>query len=148
MELDKYKAYAAIVLRIGMSLVFLWFGFNQLINPESFLGYLPQWIIPHSAYIIHEHAIQILHNLPSVAHLIIMGNGIFETAFGLLLILGIYVRISALLLSMHMLFIMTMLGYNDIAVRDFGILVASATIFLNGNDKFCIENMLRRNLKL
>ena len=145
MELDKYKSYAAIVLRIGMSLVFLWFGLNQLINPESFLGYIPQWIIPHSAYIIHEHAIQILHELPPITHIMIMGNGIFETIFGLLLILGIYVRMSALLLSVHMLFIMIMLGYNDVAVRDFGILVASTAIFLNGKDKFCIENILRRN---
>lgn len=35
------KQYAPIVLRIGISLVFLWFGIHQLISPETFLDYVP-----------------------------------------------------------------------------------------------------------
>ena len=51
-ELKKYQKYAPLVLRIGLSLVFLWFGISQLVNPESFLGYVPfgkkyfQWYLP------------------------------------------------------------------------------------------------------
>lgn len=147
---EKYKEYASILLRIGISLVFLWFGLNQLINPLSFLGYVPSWIYPHSAEIVHEHAFQSLHSLPLTPHIIIMGNGLLEVILGLLLIIGLFTRASSLLLSLHIFGIIIGLGYNDIAVRDFGLMLACLSIFLHGPDKWCLDRRAKRiknNLK-
>ncbi len=139
MNIDKYKKYAPLVLRLGLSLVFLWFGLSQLINPESFVGYVPQWLYPHALEMVHEHPLQLMHNLQLTPHIIIMGNGIFETVFGILLLLGLFTRISSLLLGLHLIGIMFGLGYNDIAVRDFGLMLALFSISLQGPDEWCLD---------
>ena len=145
--LDKYKGYAPSIVRIGVSLVFLWFGISQLINPESFLGYLPQWFYSHPLDMMHEHSLQMLHSLPLKPHFVIMSNGVFETLFGTLLLLGVLTRISALLLALHLIGIIIGIGYNDIAVRDFGLMILTFSVFLNGSDKFCLENIFRLKKK-
>jgi len=122
-------------------MVFLWFGISQLVNPESFMGYMPQWIFPHEPAMQHSHSMQFMHNIPHPgAHFTIMANGVFETLFGLLLLLGLFTRLSALLLSLHLFGIMLSLGYNDIAVRDFGLALAALSVALNGKDKYCMDN--------
>lgn len=142
-KIDKFKKYAPIVLRISVSLVFLWFGISQLINPESFLGYIPQWMYPHGQQMMHQHPMQFMHNIPRPdVHFVLMANGIFETIFGIMLLLGLFTRISALLLSLHLFFIAINLGYNDIAVRDIGLAIAAFSVFLNGKDGICLENKI------
>ena len=74
----------------------------------------------------------------------IFSFGIFEISFGLLLLLGFYVRISAILLSLHTLIIMLSIGYNDVVVRDFGIALAAFSVFLNGEDEWCLRKRLRK----
>ena len=121
MNLDKLKIYAPIVLRYAVCFVILWFGINQLINPNYFLGYVPSWV-------------------PLSANLLIMINGIFEVVFGGLLLMGLFTRFSALILSLHMLVIAIGLGYNDIAIRDVGLALAAFAVFLNGKDKWCFDS--------
>ncbi len=110
-----------ILIRISISLLFLWFGINQLINPNDFMGYLSNFIIASS-----------------YASTILLVNGIFETIFGLLLLLGIYVRITSAILSIHLLIITFSLGYNDIAVRDFILTLVTLSICIGGADKWCL----------
>lgn len=146
-DLNQYRGYAPVLLRVGVSLVFLWFGVNQLINPESFLGYVPQWLLPHQGMMMHEHPLQFMHNIPKPSvHIIIMGNGAFETLFGVFLLLGIFTRASSLLLSIHLFGIMASLGYNDIAVRDFGLALSAFSVFLNGADRWSLDNKINSKL--
>ncbi len=119
---ERLKQYAPCMVRISVSLVFLWFGLNQIFDAESFLGYLPEFAT----------------KLPLQPMIVILGNGIFETIFGLLLILGLLTRLSALLLGLHLIGIIVSLGYNEIAVRDFGLMMATLSICLYGNDKLCL----------
>lgn len=123
MDADRYRRYAPLLLRIGLSLVFLWFGVNQLINPEAFLGYVPQWA----------------YNFPVSPPALIMGNAIFEIVFGTLLIFGMFTRVSSLLLGLHLIGIMVGLGYNDIAVRDFGLMLAAFSVVLYGPDEWSLD---------
>ena len=146
-SINECKKYAPIILRIGLALVFLWFGLTQLVNPQSFMGYLPDFLLDHSADMNHEHPFQSAHNLPLTAHVIIMGNGFFETVFGIMLILGLFTRVSSLLLALHLFGIMITLGYNDIAIRDLGLMFAAFAIFLNGPDRWTLDNKLK-NKKL
>ncbi|MBI2548210.1 DoxX family membrane protein [Candidatus Woesearchaeota archaeon] len=139
-----YVSYAPMILRLGLSIVFLWFGITQLVNPESFLGYIPQWLYPHPLDMMHEHPLQMFHQLPLTPHLIIMGNGIIEIILGGMLLLGLLTRIVALLLMGHLLVIMLGLGYNDIAVRDFGLFIATLSVFLHGPDQWCVDFRLQK----
>ena len=142
----KWKTYAPVVLRVGLSIVFLWFGITQVINPESFLGYIPEWLYPHESSMIHEHPLRMMHNIPSIpTHTLIMGNGFLEIIFGGLLLIGLWTRISAIVLTFHLMGIIIGLGYNDIAVRDFGLMAGTITVALYGPDKFCLDKKLRRS---
>lgn len=125
--IKEYKEYAPIILRIGISLVFLWFGFSQVFNSKAWLVWLPQWTL----------------NLPFEPSTFVLINGLFEVIFGILLILGLFTRVSALLLGLHLLPIMFSIGYNDIGVRDFGLIIATFAIFLYGQDNWSLDRIIK-----
>ena len=112
-----------------MSIVFIWFGLTNLFNPNYLLSYLPQFAF-------------FLSIQPTTIMLI---NGIFETIFGSLLLIGLFTRISSFLLAIHLLIIAISLGYNDIAIRDLGLAIATFAIFLHGKDKWCLDNRLKKS---
>jgi len=121
----KIKEYSPIVLRIGISLVFIWFGLTNIFS-DDLLAYLPQFA----------------YSLFLQPRTILIINGIFETVFGFFLLIGFFTRVSSFLLTLHLLIIILMLGYNDIAIRDFGLMLATLAIFLYGPDKLCLDNKL------
>lgn len=125
---DRYKAYAFSVVRMSLALVFLWFGVNQLLYPQDFIGYLPGWTL----------------HLPLGAYGVVYTNGVFEVIFGALLAIGLFTRLSALLLGIHLLGITISLGYNDIAVRDFGLALSMLAVFLHGPDSLCLESRKKK----
>ncbi len=109
-------ALSPVVLQIGIGLVVVWFGLQQINDPESWVGYLPSFI----------------KNLPISEINFVYLNGYFELIFGSLLMVGFYTRIVSFLLALHMAGIVYSLGYNEISVRDFGIFIALLAIFLHG----------------
>lgn len=119
---DKFKDYAPVVNRLGLSIVFLWFGINQLFNPDHFLGYLPGFLLDLE-----------------YARYFVIANGIFEIIFGTLLIIGLYTRLAAIILGLHLVAITSQLGYGETAVRDFGLALSTISIALGGADKWCLE---------
>lgn len=139
---DGVHPYAPSLLRIAVALVFLWFGINQLIFPDNFIGYLPSWTFQDQAGMGHMMytGISRIGFLPPQLLFI---NGMFEVVFGLLLICGIFTRMSALLLGVHLLGITFLLGYNEIAVRDFGLALATLSVFLAGPDGLCWDKKYR-----
>ena len=124
----KLKEYAPIILRIGISLLFLWFGLTNIFNPNYLLGYLPQYALTFG--------------IPGTTIMII--NGIFEVILGGLLLIGLFTRISSFILTIHVFGIALSLGYNDVAIRDLGLAIATLVVFLNGKDKWCLDNKLRK----
>ena len=132
---EKNQKYSATIIRVGIAFVLLWFGINQLVNPESFLGYMPHWLYPHAhdAQMQHEHPMQLMHNIPiPSAHTVLMGNGIVDATIGLLLLVGFYTRIAAFIAALHLLGIAISLGYNDIAIRDIGLAIMAASLVFSG----------------
>ena len=126
MKIDKYKKYAPALTRISISLVFLWFGFNEIFNTEAWLIWLPQFA----------------YNLPITPTTLVLINGTFEIIFGGLLLLGLFTRIAAFLLFIHLLGISFSIGYSDVAIRDLGLSLVTLSIFLSGPDKWCLEEKL------
>ncbi len=117
--------YAPVVTRFGLSLVFLWFGFTQVTGPELWTSLIPEFIT----------------NITRLSALtFVYLNGGMEIVLGILLILGIYTRISAFILALHLLFITIDVGYNAVGIRDLGLTIATFSIFLNGPDFLAIES--------
>jgi uncharacterized membrane protein YphA (DoxX/SURF4 family) len=111
---NKYSKYSNSILRIGIGLVFLYFGLNQIFNSESFIGYLPNWVL-----------------LNGISNSLIILTGIFNLIVSISFLLGYKLRIFAILASLHLFFVIISIGYVDSAVRDFGILIATIVIGLN-----------------
>ncbi len=128
MKFSLFKEHSAILLRYSVALLFLWFGLNQLFNAGAWVAWLPPWV----------------EQLPIEPLSFIYVNGILETVFGLCLALGLFTRFSALVLSLHLFGIAFSLGYNDIAVRDFGLALATMAVALHGSDKWCYDLKFRK----
>ena len=118
----KLQRYTKPLTRLSISFLFLWFGLNQIFDPQNFIGYLPEFILQ-------------LNN----PFLFVMGNGIFETLVAVLLLVGIGVRSVSFVLIIHLLSIIITLGYNDIAVRDFTLMLITMIVMIGGKDQWCLN---------
>jgi uncharacterized membrane protein YphA (DoxX/SURF4 family) len=121
------KTYSLAVPRIGLSFVFLWFGFQQLKHASEWIGFIPEIVVKYS---------------PINATTIIHFNGAFEVVFALALLFGVCTRLSALLLGLHLAHISATLGFNSVSVRDFGILMGNLFVVLYGPDELCIDRLI------
>jgi uncharacterized membrane protein YphA (DoxX/SURF4 family) len=119
----KLERYAKPVLRIGMGLVFLYFGYQQLTNTALWTGFVPDFALAFGF----------------AAEKIVLINSFFELSFGVLLLLGLFTRIVSFVLALHLFVISFSLGFNDLGVRDFGLAVATLVVFLNGIDDWCLD---------
>jgi len=126
--MEKAKIYAPSVLRIGLALVFLWFGTDQLMNNQAWTAYIPQSVIDIS-------------NLSATT--LVYVNGIFEIVFGTLLLLGLLTRFTAFVLALHMLDITYVVGFDSIGVRDFGLSIAAIAVWLYGADLLTLDRFIR-----
>lgn len=118
------KRMAPVVLRYSMAAVVLWFSLQQFMHPDMWTAYVPD-------------SATSLTGLSAV--LLVYANATFELIFGAFLVFGIYTRVSAVLLALHLLDIMWIVGYGEIGVRDFGLSLALISVALNGADTLCAE---------
>lgn len=115
---SRLEPYAPVVLRLGLAFVFAWFGATQLLGPQSWTALIPQWVT----------------NISGMSALtVVYINGVFEVIAAILLVLGVWTRLVAFLLFLHLLTIVFDLGLNAIGVRDIGLSVAALTLALWGN---------------
>lgn len=128
--MQKISSYSPVVLRIGIALVFLWFGTNQFIDTNAWIGFVPDSIVSLSGL-----------STATLVHL----NGIFEIVFGVALLLGFFTRYAAFLLALHILDITYIVGFDAIGVRDFGLSLATIAIWLHGADFLTLDAYLRKN---
>ena len=109
------RELGVLVLRYGLALMFLWFGFSQLFDSLNWVGWVPEW------------AVSILNVPPAF---IVLANGAFEVLAGALLAAGFFVRPVALLLAIHLAAITLEIGFTAIGVRDFGLTIATLSLAL------------------
>ena len=119
--------HGKIILRIFLSLVFLWFGINQVYAPAEWVTFVPDFV----GQIIPANTVVII-------------NGSMEILFGLMMISGFYLRLSSLVMGIHLFFIALSMGMNVIAVRDYGLTFATLALFFLGPDKLCIDARLKK----
>jgi uncharacterized membrane protein YphA (DoxX/SURF4 family) len=124
MTKDTALAWGIFVLRVGLSALFLWFGFSQFLDPSSWTSIVPAW------------ATALTGLEPSM---IVLLNGGFEIAAGSLLALGLYMRFAAAILAIHLAVIIFDLGFTAIAVRDFAIMMSTFALALIGPDRYSLD---------
>ena len=113
------RSFAPIVLRLGLAIVVMWFGFSELMNPSMWVSYIPTWLVTITGI--------------KVATLVII-NGSFEVLMALLMAFGIWTRWVALLLLIHMIGIVADVGLSAVGVRDVGLAFGLLSVTLQGHD--------------
>lgn len=114
------------IARYGLGAVFLAFGIMQWSDPAGWFGYLPV----HGVFGLSDATLIYL-------------NGALDFAIGVSLLLGILTRMAAIIAALHLAGIIAFLGFNDVAVRDAGLLIVAIAIALNGPDAWCLRKKWR-----
>jgi len=117
------KELAPIILRVSLSLVFLYFSISQLSDPGSWSGFVP------NAFVVSGIS----------ANNLVIANGFMELVLGLFLLTGLYVRFSSLILAIHLFGIAFSIGFSPLGVRDFGLAFATLALFFWGADKYTLD---------
>lgn len=127
MSFNNLKEYAPVILRVSVSFVFLWFGLSQILNPSGWTRMIPEYV----------------SFLASPLTLVYI-NGVFEVLLALLLVMGYKIRIVSGLLFLHLLHIVTVVGYGPTGARDFALSLATLSIFFNGIDNLSLDSFLMK----
>lgn len=118
------KKFSPALLRVGLTMVFIWFGSNQLLNQAMWVGLIPKSLITLTGI--------------SAATFVTL-NGIFEIVMAVLLAFGIGIRIVATLLFLHLITIIGDLGLNAIGIRDVGLMFAMLSVAFHGADDYSFD---------
>ena len=123
MSLEYLEKYASPLIRITMSLVFLYFGYRQITDPVTWTGFVPSGVLIFGI----------------TAYQAVIMNALLELSFGFLLLIGLYTRFVAFILALHLFGIAFSIGLNDLGIRDFGLAFATLSVFLRGSDEWCLD---------
>lgn len=116
MENNRYikTVTPTVLLRLGLGLVFLYAGLHALIDPQSWIGFVPFWIskiMPASTFL--------------TAH------SIFELLLGGILLLGKWkLPAAAMIAALDLAAILFLYGVDDVTFRDFGLVMMALALFL------------------
>ena len=123
------EKYTSLVLRVGLTFVFMWFGITQVTNPEPWTRLIPEFITSMSGL---------------SAHTFVLINGSLEILAAILLLLGLFTRVVATLLFLHMTSIVVNLGINATGVRDIGVATACLALALLGSSIYSLDARRKR----
>lgn len=111
--------YSQLVLRIGLAVVFFWFGGDKFFHPDYWLSaWIPSWTLALAA------------KLGIGANQFVYLNGVFEVLIGLSLLSGVFMRFFAALGMAFLIGIFIFIGVSEITVRDAGLLGGLLALFL------------------
>ncbi len=122
--MQSLSPYGLTIIRVGLAGVLLWFGVNQLMEAESWVGYVPEFV-------------PALLGVPGTT--LVLANGAIEIACGVLLFLGVFTRIVALVMGIHLVLIAASLGNTAVAVRDWGLAAAFIGLAFTGAGAWSVD---------
>ncbi len=127
---DSMAAWRALIGRVALGGVMLYFGVGELWNPSQWTGYIPQ---P-------------LHFLPAIPLLLVHGYALF--AIGGLLLLGAWTRpmswLSVAVLASIVLGLVINGGGTSLYVRDLGLMGLALTLALESQMGFGLDALTVR----
>ena len=120
------KDISPFLIRLGLGIVVLWFSISQILDPTKWTFLVP-------SYTDFLNPVDIIYI-----------NAGLEAIIGILLIFGMFTRFVGLIFSLHLIPIIFALGYGPIAVRDFGLLMASLSLVFSGSGNYTLVNFIKR----
>ncbi len=108
--------FARWTLVLGTAFVFLYFGIEKFVHHDLWIGWMPEWM---------EGLLGL--SLNTWMNVI----GVTEILIGAAVLVPVrrVQRIIALLASLHLLGILTEVGWNETGVRDFGLLCMTVALW-------------------
>lgn len=115
-----------LFLRIGLGGVFLIFAIDKFLDPARAIGWIPEWL---------------LSMLPMSPQSFIILLSVFEFTIGLLLLIGFYATIAARLAAALLLGIIISWGFNEVMLRDAGLLFLALGIGFLGPGSLSLDKL-------
>ena len=109
------KSASYHILRVGLSITFIWIGILILKNPEAWGGYLQPWAVGL---------------LPVSITQALFSTAILDIIIGILFLIDWFTWVAGLLASLHLVVVLTVSGITDITVRDIGLLAATLVVMI------------------
>lgn len=104
------------ILILGLFFVFVWFGIDKFFHPKTWIGWMPD-------------RMDGLFGMGNNAWMQIIAISEIIIAIGLLIPMRTVQKTASILASLHLLAILTQVGWNDIAIRDIGLLTMSISVW-------------------
>jgi len=102
--------YSYFAVRLGLAIVFFWFGIDKFIHPTYWLNaWVPPWFLDFLTKT----------SISGTQYVYI--NGIFEVLVAISLILGIFTKFFSTLAIIFLTAILIVNGFTEVTVRDIGL---------------------------
>jgi hypothetical protein len=105
------------ILLAAFVFVFGYFGIDKFVTPVLWMGFLPAWMDG-------------LLGMPKETWIAVVGAAEIVMAVMLLIPHSLVRRIGAGLIILHLITVVIQVGWNDIGVRDIGLLLSAAAMYL------------------
>lgn len=102
-----------LILRIGLAVVLIYAGVKILMDPFSWIGFVPDWV----TFLAAKESFLKLH-------------GIIEIVLGLGLLSGFYPAVFSGLTFLDFVSILIFYGIDDVVFRDIGLAAAALALLL------------------
>ena len=109
------ESYAKWLLIAGLAFVFGYFGIDKFVHPDIWIGWMPMWM-------------EGLMGMTREMWLPIIGASEVMLAVMLIIPVRIIQRIGAILVALHLVAILTQVGWNDIGIREIGLLMSALSL--------------------
>lgn len=106
---------ATWILSAGLFVVFGWFGIDKFLMPNDWIGWIPAWMDG-------------LLGMPNTTWLMIIGAAEILFAIALLIPIRNVRRAGAILIAIQILGILPIVGFNDIGMRDFAMMMSAIAL--------------------
>lgn len=111
--------YSSFILRLGLAVVFFWFGIDKLFHPDYWLNaWVPQAILSLAGHI------------KITGTEIVYVSAVFEILVAVSLITNIFVSFFSSLAVLFLISISLFHGVNEVLIRDVGLMGAFISLIL------------------
>ncbi len=124
----EFIGISTFILRIGLAIVFLYFGLDKFINLEA-----------------NINIIKSIGFIPINIKFFTIFFSVIEILVASFLILGLFTRITAIVASLMILtiFLTFWFLFNDLIIRDIGLLAAAVSLAITGSDVISIDKIIK-----
>lgn len=133
---SKIRPYIPLLLRIGLGFIFFWSGLSKIVSPESAIG-----VCTNRAEAID--LVSSLYWLPFDPESFVWVQSYLELVLGATLLLGIWVRLSALVSALVFLLFFTLLPFS-LVWKNIGLLGAALSLLATESDNFSLDSWWRK----